>query len=108
MKKLRDNTNNIAAALENETAECMRKALQRRHKRVDRLSEKVHVPYGDAKAFELDAVVLTDDCAAVAEVKTVLNESSAVQLQRNVRIIKCVLVPRGILALRAPVRLRAD
>ena len=92
VKILSDNTasNLAAAALENETAECLRHALQRRHAHVDRVSAKVYLPRGDSNPFELGAVVVTDSCAAVAEVKTVLNELAAVQLRRNVRIIKCV------------------
>ena len=84
VKILRENTANVAAALENEAAECLR------HARVDRVSAKVYVLSGDTHPFEADAVVVTDTCAAVAEVKTVLNELAAVQLLRNVRIIKYV------------------
>jgi hypothetical protein len=69
VNKLRDNTNNIAIALENEAAESLRRELQRRHTHVERLSTKVFVPDG-AKLYELDAVVIADSCAAVAASNT--------------------------------------
>ena len=88
VKKLRGNTDDVAEALENEAAECLRRELQRQHANVARVCHKCYVPSG-TKTFELDAVVLADTCAAVAEVKTILNELSATQLLRNVGIIKC-------------------
>ena len=100
MEKLRENTNNIAAALENEAAECLRHALQRRHTHVERLAAKICVPGNGAEMFELDGVVVTDNSVAVVEAKTVLNEAAATQLQRNVLIIKCAAQPTaGILLL---------
>ena len=87
--KLREDANGVAAALANEAAECVRHALQRRQQHVERLSAKVFVPCGSDR-FELDAVVLADSCAAVVQAKTVLNESAAAQLLRNVNILKCV------------------
>ena len=87
--KLREDANGVSAALADEAAECVRHALQRRRQHVERLSGTVFVPCGSDR-FELDAVVLADTCVAVVEVKTVLNEFAAVQLLRNVNILKCV------------------
>jgi hypothetical protein len=59
VKKLRGNADSSAAALENEAAECLRLALQRRHANVERVRAKCHVPSGK-KRLELDVVVLAD------------------------------------------------
>ena len=100
MHKLREDANGVFAALADEAAECVRHALQRRQQHVKRLSAKVFVPSGCDK-FELDAVVLADSCAAVVEVKTVLNEFAAAQLLRNVNILKCMCLllfcPRSLI-----------
>ena len=63
MKKLRGDSANIASALENEAAECLRRELQRRHASVERVCDKVFVPDG-TKRYELDVVVLARSCAA--------------------------------------------
>ena len=89
MEELQRHSGNLATGFEHAASDCL-VALMREtgHPEAKRVCDVVSVPYGRGEKFEVDGVVLADDCAVVLEAKNRLTEAAAIQLQRVLDIIR--------------------
>lgn len=89
MKELQRYNGNLATGFEHAASECLVTLMRETgHPEAKRVCDAVSVPDGRGKKFEVDGVVLADDCAVVLEAKNRLTEAAAIQLQRVLDIIR--------------------
>ena len=84
---------NLAAGLEREAGECVRRIVCRLHPSADVRRAATEVPVTwQGKALKIDEVVYLEGgpCAYVIEAENVLSEASGDELQKRLDGIKCV------------------